>query len=162
RPEFVYAGTVGGLHRSTDGGETWTRVSRESLVVTALEVDRRTGRLYVGTEGEGVFFSDDGGATLANGSVRLRGGRVEALVADPSDPERVFFFRAYGGEESGVWEARGMRVRRVSRDPLPVSASLAVARDEAGHTVLVLSSASGVKLSFDGGERWNAPEKPPA
>jgi photosystem II stability/assembly factor-like uncharacterized protein len=162
RPEFVYAATVGGLHRSTDGGETWTRVSRESLVVTALEVDRRTGRLYVGTEGEGVFFSDDGGATLSSGSVGLAEGRVSDLVADPADPGRVFFFRAYGGEESGVWEARGLRVRRVSRDPLPPSASLAATRDEAGRTVLALSSASGVKLSFDGGERWSPPEKPPA
>ena len=56
RPGFIYAATVGGLHRSTDGGETWQRISRESLVVTALEVDVRTGRLYVGTEGEGTFF----------------------------------------------------------------------------------------------------------
>jgi photosystem II stability/assembly factor-like uncharacterized protein len=162
RPEFVYAATVGGLHRSTDGGETWTRVSRESLVVTALEVDRRTGRLYVGTEGEGVFLSDDGGTTLSNGSVGLAEGRVSDLVADPSDPGRIFFFRSYGGEESGVWEARGLRVRRVSRDPLPASASLAATRDRSGHTVLVLSSASGVRLSFDGGERWTAPQKPPA
>ena len=64
RPGVVYAATVGGLHRSTDGGENWSRISRESMVVTALEVDRATGRLYVGTEGEGVFVSDDGGATL--------------------------------------------------------------------------------------------------
>ncbi len=161
RPEFVYAATVGGLHRSTDGGETWTRVSRESLVVTSLEVDRRTGRLYVGTEGEGVFYSDDGGTTLSNGSVGLAEGRVSDLVVDPSDAGRVFFFRAYGGEESGVWEARGVRVRRVSRDPLPASASLAASRDERGHTVLALSSAAGVRLSFDGGERWGAPEKAP-
>ncbi|HYT32842.1 MAG TPA: hypothetical protein VEO37_09630, partial [Thermoanaerobaculia bacterium] len=54
RPGVIFAATVGGLHRSTDGGQTWSRVSRESLVVTALEMDRRTGRLYVGTEGEGV------------------------------------------------------------------------------------------------------------
>lgn len=53
RRDVVYAGTVGGLHRSTDAGVTWSRVSRETLVVTALEVDRRTNRLYVGTEGKG-------------------------------------------------------------------------------------------------------------
>ena len=63
-PGVIYAATVGGLHRSTDGGETWSRISRESLVVTALEVDRSTGRLFVGTEGEGTFTSDDAGTTL--------------------------------------------------------------------------------------------------
>ncbi len=155
RPGVVYAATVGGLHRSTDGGETWTRISRESLVVTSLEVDRRSGRLYVGTEGEGVFYSDDRGQTLQNGSVGLAEGRVTDLIPDPNDPARVFFFRAYGGDESGVWEAQGMRVRRVSLDPLPASASLAAFRDAAGKTVLVLSSSSGVRFSRDGGQRWS-------
>jgi hypothetical protein len=89
-------------------------VSRESLVVTALAVDRRSGRLFVGTEGEGVFFSDDGGITLKNGSVGLAEGRVSDLVPDPNDPSRIFFFRAYGGDESGVWEAGGTKIRRVS------------------------------------------------
>ncbi|HJW15122.1 MAG TPA: hypothetical protein VJ776_10520 [Thermoanaerobaculia bacterium] len=162
RPGVVYAATVGGLHRSTDGGETWSRVSRESLVVTALEVDRATDRLYIGTEGEGVFYSDDGGATLLHGSVGLTEGRVSDLVADPNDPARLFFFRAYGGEESGVWEARGLKVRRVSRDPLPPAASLVAFRDTAGKTVLALSSSSGLRLSRDLGERWSAPANPPA
>ncbi len=159
RRGVLYAGTVGGLHRSSDGGETWSRVSRETLVVTALEVDRRTGRLYVGTEGEGVFYSDDGGTTLLPGSVGLAEGRVSDLVADPNDKTRVFFFRAYAGSESGVWEAHGMRVRRLSLDPLPPSASLAAFRGSDGATVLLLSSFSGLKASFDGGERWSAPEK---
>jgi hypothetical protein len=161
RPHVVYAGTVGGLHRSTDGGETWSRISRETLVVTALDVDRRSGRLYVGTEGEGVFYSDDGGTTLMPGSTGLAEGRVSDLVPDPNDPSRVFFFRAYAGQESGVWEAQGMRVRRLSLDPLPPAASLAVFRGLTGATVLLLSSFNGLKVSSDGGERWTAPERAP-
>jgi len=162
RPGFLYAATVGGLHRSTDGGETWSRISRESLVVTALEVDARTGRLYVGSEGEGVFFSDDAGRTLERGSTGLAEGRVSDIVTDPADPSRVFFFRAYAGEESGVWEAQERRVRRVSLDPLPVSASLAASRGEDGRTLLVLSSSAGIRVSRDGGERWTTPDSPPS
>jgi len=162
RPGVVYAGTVGGLHRSADDGETWSRVSRETLVVTALELDRRTGRLYVGTEGEGAFYSDDGGVSLVRGSVGLAEGRVSDLVADPNDLSRVLFFRAYGGDESGVWEAYGTKVRRVSRDPLPPSASLAAFRDRGGRTVLLLASSTGMRVSRDGGERWSAPESPPS
>ncbi|MEO8348977.1 MAG: hypothetical protein ABI610_08705, partial [Acidobacteriota bacterium] len=119
RRDVVYAGTVGGLHRSTDGGATWSRISRETLVVTALDVDRRTNRLFVGTEGEGVFYSDDGGMTLVPGSAGLAEGRVSDLVRDPNDPERVLFFRAYAGQESGVWEAKGMSVRRLSTELRP-------------------------------------------
>ena len=158
---MIYAATVGGLHRSTDGGQTWSRVSRESLVVTALEVDRSTGRLFVGSEGEGTFTSDDAGATLKFGSSGLAEGRVTDLVADPNDARRVYFFRAYGGEESGVWEAEGLSVRRVSRDLLPPAAALSAFRDGAGRTVLALTSSAGLRLSHDAGERWSPPEVPP-
>jgi photosystem II stability/assembly factor-like uncharacterized protein len=162
RPGVVYAATVGGLHRSTDSGRTWARISRDSLVVTALAVDPRTGRLYVGTEGEGVFVSDDAGATLDRAAAGLAEGRVADLVADPNDPARVYFFRAYGGEESGVWVAEGTRVRRVSEETLPPSASLTAFRDGGGRTVLLLASSGGLKLSRDGGARWSSVPAPPA
>ena len=162
RPGVVYAATVGGLHRSDDGGATWVRVSRESLVVTALEVDRRTGRLYVGTEGEGVFTSDDGGRTLVPGSQGLPEARVAELVADPNDPSRVYFFRAFAGEETGVWEATGREVRRVSREALPATASLAAFRAPGGRTALVIAGSFGVKVSYDGGAHWQAPAAPPS
>ena len=161
RPGVIYAATVGGLHRSSDGGRSWSRISRESLVVTSLAVDARTGRLYVGTEGEGVFVSDDAGTSLEPAAIGLAEGRVADLVADPNAPSRVYFFRAYAGEESGVWAAEGTRVRRVSEDALPPSASLAALTDGSGRTVLLLASASGLKLSRDGGVRWSAPADPP-
>ena len=161
RPGVVYAATVGGLHRSDDGGATWARITRESLVVTALEIDRRTGRLYIGTEGEGVFTSDDGGRTLESGSRGLPESRVTELVADPNDPGRVYFFRAFAGEESGVWEATGRQVRKVSRDVLPATASLASFRGPDGRTVLLVASSGGVKASRDGGAHWESPAAPP-
>ena len=161
RPGVVYAATVGGLHRSADSGATWTRISRETLVVTALEVDRRSGRLYVGTEGEGVFYSDDGGTTLVPGSRGLTESRVAELVTDPADPSRVYFFRAFAGEESGVWEARGRDVRKVSVDPLPAAAALTAFRGRNGQTVLLLSSSAGVRVSRDGGVHWTMPEAAP-
>ncbi len=161
RPGVVYAATVGGLHRSDDGGATWARVSRESLVVTALEVDRRTGRLFVGTEGEGVFYSDDGGRTLRSGSRGLPESRVAELVADPNDPGRVYFFRAFAGEETGVWEATGRQARKVSLDALPATASLAAFRGPGGQTVLLVASSAGVKVSRDAGAHWESPSTPP-
>ena len=161
RPGVVYAATVAGLHRSDDGGATWTRISRESLVVTALEVDRRTNRLFVGTEGEGVFYSDDGGRTLQPGSRGLPESRVSEIVSDPADPQRVFFFRSFAGDESGVWEASGRDVRKVSLDPMPASASLAALRGADGRTALIVASSAGVRTSRDGGVHWSAPAEPP-
>ena len=155
RAGVVYAATVAGLHRSLDGGATWTRISRESLVVTALEIDKTSGRLYVGTEGEGVFYSDDAGQTLESGSQGLPESRVAEIAADPNDAERVFFFRAFAGEETGVWEAKGRHVRKVSVDALPTSASLAALRGPDGKTVLLVAASSGVRVSRDGGVHWS-------
>jgi len=142
-------------------GSTWTRISRESLVVTALDIDRRTGRLYVGTEGEGVFYSDDGGLTLEPASQGLPESRVSEVAVDPNDPERVFFFRAFAGDESGVWEAKGRQVRKVSRDVLPASAALVAFRDPSGKTVLLVADSSGVRVSRDGGVHWGPAAQPP-
>src|SRR5260370_1314331 len=57
RPGVIFAATVGGLHRSTDAGQTWSPVSRERLSATRLGMVRRTSRLRLGTEGEGAFYS---------------------------------------------------------------------------------------------------------
>jgi hypothetical protein len=55
-----------------------------------------------------------------------------------------------------------MKVRRVSRDPLPAAASLVASKDPDGKTVLILSSSAGVKVSRDLGERWIVPDQPAA
>ena len=84
------------------------------------------------------------------------------LAADPNDPARVYFFRAFAGEETGVWEATGRQVRKVSIDPLPATASLAAFRAPGGRTVLLVATSAGVKVSLDGGAHWQAPAQPPA
>jgi photosystem II stability/assembly factor-like uncharacterized protein len=156
----LYAGTVGGLHRSDDGGKTWNRVSRETLDVSALEIDPRTGRLYLGSLGEGMFYSDDRGATVVPASDGLDEARVPALAADPADPGRVLFLRAYGGVESGVWEAVEGRSRRISADSPPGAFSLA-AGVVSGQTLWFTASASTLFVSSDGGHRFFPARRPP-
>lgn len=65
----VYAGSLsgGGLNVSHDGGDTWTSrpVGPPASYVWATAVDARTGALFAGTIGDGLWRSDDGGATFA-------------------------------------------------------------------------------------------------
>ena len=156
----MFAGTVGGLHRSDDGGKTWSRVSRESLDVSALEVDPRSGRLYLGTLGEGMFFSDDRGATIVPASEGLDEARIPAIAADPASPSRVLFLRAYGGVESGVWEAAEGSVRQISADSPPGAFALAASVTD-GKTTWFTASASTLLASEDGGHRFAAVRLPP-
>lgn len=159
-PSVLYAGTVGGLHRSEDGGRTWQRVTRDTLDISVLEIDPGTDRLYVGTLGEGMFYSDDRGTTLVPASRGLAEARVPALAADPADPARVLFLRAYGGMGSGIWESEGELSRQISPDSPPGAFSLAVAR-VGPKIVWLCASASALRVSFDGGRHFQAPETAP-
>ncbi len=159
-PGVLFAGTVGGLHRSDDGGASWQRVTRETLDVSALEIDPRTDRLYLGTLGEGMFYSDDRGATLVPASHGLAEARVPALAADPDDPSRVLFLRAYGGMGSGIWESVGDLSRQISSDSPPGAFALSAARLGA-RPLWMCASASALRVSFDGGHHFLAPEKAP-
>ncbi len=156
----LYAGTVGGLHRSDDGGKTWNRISRETLDVSALEVDPRSGRLYLGSLGEGMFYSDDRGATIVPASAGLDEARVPAIAADPSEPSRILFLRAYGGVESGVWETSGGETRQISADSPPGAFALAAAV-VGGRTVWLTASASSLLVSGDSGRRFVPAATPP-
>jgi photosystem II stability/assembly factor-like uncharacterized protein len=160
-PNVLFAGTVGGLHRSDDAGKTWARVSRETLDVSALEVDARSGRLYVGTLGEGMYYSDDRGATIVAASQGLDEARISAVAADPTDPSRIVFLRAYGGVESGVWEAfEGGSVRQISSDSPPGAFALAASVVD-GRTMWFTASASTLLSSADGGHRFVPVRLPP-
>lgn len=159
-PNVLYAGTVGGLHRSDDAGKTWNRISRETLDVSALEVDARNGRLYLGSLGEGMFYSDDRGATIVPASTGLTEARVPALASDPGEPDRVLFLRAYGGVASGVWEAVGDASRQISTDSPPGAFALA-ASILFGRTTWFSASASTLFVSRDGGHHFDPVSRPP-
>jgi len=55
--------TFGGLYRSIDGGATWARINDDAhqwgLRYRAITGDPRVfGRVYVGTDGRGIFYGD--------------------------------------------------------------------------------------------------------
>ncbi|MCF8395565.1 MAG: choice-of-anchor A family protein, partial [Melioribacteraceae bacterium] len=74
----MIVGTENGLYRSTDG-ETFTGPFYESFDVRALAVDGN-GRIYAGTWGNGVFYSDDNGGNWTNISAGLSALAVHALT----------------------------------------------------------------------------------
>ena len=98
----VYAAAAtGGIWKSTNSGQTFGSVWPNSSVQSmgAVNVDAN-GVVWVGTGepdngggsayyGDGVYRSDDGGATWANVGLR-NSGSVGAIAIDPTDPNRVF------------------------------------------------------------------------
>jgi len=95
----VYFGDMGGLWKSSDGGDAWTNLSDGKLVssaVGAIAVDpAHPGDLYVGTGiaymtlsgdayGTGFYVSHDGGASFTRPSPNVSGWAVTVIRVTPS------------------------------------------------------------------------------
>ena len=128
RPQVVYAalwqdrlgpwedknqfqGTGGGLFKSTDGGDTWRKLSRGlpentsqvNLTICASQPDRLYAVVgtpepgeYSSAAGLGVFRSDDAGESWTRitsdprPALRIGGGDLPVLRADPKNPDIVY------------------------------------------------------------------------
>jgi photosystem II stability/assembly factor-like uncharacterized protein len=88
----AYAGTDGGLYKSTDGGVSWTPLTN-GLIATAiytLLVDPEShSTFYAGTDG-GVFKSTDGGESWTAMNQGLGARRVLAVAIAPTLPQTIY------------------------------------------------------------------------
>lgn len=101
-PAIYYAGGLGGLFKSSNGGETWTSVFNNEPVssISALAIDPASpDTIYAGTGeadlrndvafGDGMWRSDDAGETWRHIGLE-RTASIAAIAIDPSNPQRVF------------------------------------------------------------------------
>ncbi|MCS7221598.1 MAG: YCF48-related protein [Anaerolineae bacterium] len=64
QPGRIYAATQQGVCRSEDGGHSWTQCALTAQIVQSVQAGSGT-RVYAGTYGGGLYFSQDGGETWA-------------------------------------------------------------------------------------------------
>lgn len=91
---------MGGLFRSDDGGDTWTRVSDinpRPFYFSKVRIDPSDDqRIYV--LGWGMNVSDDGGRTFRPTGARTPHGDLHALAIDLADPQHLLL-----GTDGGVY-----------------------------------------------------------
>jgi photosystem II stability/assembly factor-like uncharacterized protein len=171
-PQTVYAGTGGGVFKTTDGGATWQAANGglfgEETVgdrdhrmlegyVYSLVVDPRDSEtVYAGTFRRGLLKTTNGGASWQGLAPRM----VGPVVLDPNDPETIYVGSvgaAVGGgrAESGVsmstdggrtWQPAGLSGTNVD----------ALAVDPTHAEILYAGTAEGLLKSSDGGNTWRA------
>ncbi len=98
-----YAGTDGGLFKSTDGGDTWRQLTKglpeglQQIYVAIAPSDPK--RLYATTASAhalGIYRSDDAGETWSKATedrrpaLRIGGGDLPVPKVDPKNPDIVY------------------------------------------------------------------------
>jgi hypothetical protein len=98
-PATLYAGTPGGVFKSTNGGGSWTAINTglTNTVVSALAIDPSApATLYAGTS-SGIFKSSDGGGGWMAMNHGLTNATISALAMNPSAPTTLYAGTVGGG-----------------------------------------------------------------
>jgi photosystem II stability/assembly factor-like uncharacterized protein len=105
--KVVYAGTTEGLWKTTDAGKTWKRFGNPETVVNDVLIDPRNSKLVLlATDRSGVIASDDSAQTFKPSNHGYSHRYVTAILADKSDPDRIFVGVVNDREWGGVFSYR--------------------------------------------------------
>lgn len=158
--DVVYAGSVAGLYRTDDAGKSWYVMSDESLVINSVVLHpQRPQRIVLGIEGDGVYLSNDRGATFTRTSDGLHNLRITTIAPDPFVKDRVYASVVFGGAASGIYRSddAGKTWEKASHTALPEVLSLAIASEADAEVKFVAGTEKGFFWSNDG-EEWTQAE----
>jgi photosystem II stability/assembly factor-like uncharacterized protein len=100
----VYAATLRGIYKSTDGGQSWTRIAQSlpDQMISAMVLDRAApDAIYVASR-EGIHRSADGGLTWQAINKGLETLNVRSLAQSPTDSKTWYV----GTNGSGLYRSR--------------------------------------------------------
>jgi len=155
---MIGGGTEGGLWRSTDGGDTWTRVGNGFPTTAVGRVGvtfcpSNPDTLYataVGPDG-GTFRSTDGGQSWERRNAKVQSHWYYGEVfCDPKNPERVYVpMTPLLRSEDGGKTFANLLTGQVHAD----NHTLWINPKDPEH--LMVGNDGGVYMSRDGGKRWD-------
>ncbi|HEY8475823.1 MAG TPA: YCF48-related protein [Chloroflexota bacterium] len=162
REPLVLAGTTAGLHRSVDGGRSWTTVFADVLTPAIQAIVFSPGfahdrTVFATSQEAGLLRSTDGGETWRVLSPRQRTGRLTCLAVSPGLTEDGTLL--VGTEDVGVARStdggRTWSPSNFGLQDLTVLA-LAVAPTFITEELVLLAGVEGLYRSTNGGRAWRS------
>ena len=161
-------GPGSGLFKSTDGGDTWTEITRNKglpqgvdgrIGVTVSGADSKRVYAIVENENGGVFSSDDAGASWAKVSedrrLRQRAFYYTHIFADPKNRDALYVLN------TGFYKSLdGGKTYRTIRVPHGDNHDLWI--DPNDSLRMINSNDGGANVSVNGGTTWTAEDFPTA
>jgi len=96
-PRRLFAASEEGFCESRNGGDSWSLTGLRGMITNVILQDPvEAERIWVGTEENGVFRSEDGGKTWKGAGESLHRATVYALAISSSKPARLYA-GTYGG-----------------------------------------------------------------
>lgn len=88
--DFVVVGGLTGVYRSSDGGDSWEKIS-DQVNVESLAIDPRTReRIYVGTWRQGIRTDDGGKSWKAINTGMVLDTDMFSITMDAKDPDNMW------------------------------------------------------------------------
>ncbi len=160
--EMSSGGENSGLHRSTDGGDTWEELTNQDnglpggtigiigVAISPVNADRVWA--IIEHEDGGVYRSDNGGESWrrinTDRNLRQRAWYYTRIYAGTQDEDDVWVLNV------GLWHSKdgGSEYERV-RTPHGDHHDFWIAPEDADR--LIVADDGGGQVSFDGGENWS-------
>jgi photosystem II stability/assembly factor-like uncharacterized protein len=154
-PDSLYCGTNDGLFGSADGGVSWRLVKSSNASVRAVAIHPvRTGTIYFGVYGDGVYKTTDKGAHWAHLTQGIGSPNVRDIVLHPARPETVFVATGTGGGVRRSYTG-GLPWTAVPDTAATNGAAEQIQFDRVHpDTMYVAELDRGVIRTFDGGNTW--------
>ncbi|MDX1745651.1 MAG: hypothetical protein R3324_06915, partial [Halobacteriales archaeon] len=163
-------GPGSGLFRSTDGGETWTEISRNpglpqdgvigKIGVAVSPVDANRVYAIIEHDEGGVFVSDDGGETWEHTNdernLRQRAFYYTRIYADPIERDVVYVLNTafYRSEDGGETFPRRISVPHGDNHDLWIAPS--------DNQRMINANDGGANVTWNGGDTWTPQDFPTA